>query len=223
MKRWYLAGAYWFLVRFSWLLFTTFTRWKVQGRGNVPPRGPLIVVSNHMSWIDPSMISLGVPRRVTFLAKAELYRNPVAAFAIASYGAIRVVRGKPQREAMEELRRRLARDQVICLFPEGTRSRGELRRGRPGVAMLAMQTGAPILPVAITGSQRVRGLLGLFTRARVTVTIGEPFTLPSLEGPVGRAQLVSMADIIMGRIAAMLPASYQGPYAPKPRVSATLR
>jgi 1-acyl-sn-glycerol-3-phosphate acyltransferase len=218
LRRQYRLAFYWFLTRVvAWLLFTRLMRCRIGGRENVPPRGALIVVSNHMSWMDPPLLGLALPRQITFTAKTEIYRNPLVGFAVSSYGAIRVKRGKPQRQALDELRGLLARDGVVCLFPEGTRSRGRLGRGRPGVAMIAMRTGAPVLPVAITGTERVRGFLGLFTRPTITVSIGQPFTLPLLEGAVGRAQLLSMSDMIMGRIAALLPPRYRGHYALQPR------
>ena len=109
----------------------------------------------------------------------------------------------------------LANDKPIALFPEGTRSFGEgMGRGHPGVAYLAVKSQAPILPVGITGTENIRGYLRLpFPFCRMTVTIGDPFTLPSLEGKITRAVLQNMTDMIMYRVASLLPPDYRGHYA----------
>ncbi len=195
------------------LFFVLFTRWRVEGKEYVPPWGPLIVAANHMSLIDPSLVTTAVPRRVTFMAKSELYGNWLTRWLVHSYGSVGAARSGSQRYVMDQLLQALARDGVVCMFPEGTRSRGRLGRARPGTALLALQSGAPILPVAISGSEQVRGFRAAFTRPRITVSIGQPFTLPLLEGPVKKAQLISLGDMIMERIAALLPPEYRGRYA----------
>lgn len=187
-------------------------RWRVEGKENVPPRGPLIIVANHVSFIDPPLLAASIPRPIIFLAKRELFNHGIMGPMVRLYGALEINRERAQREPLHKLLDHLARDQPIGLFPEGTRSRGRMRRAKPGVALVALRSGAPILPVGITGSQRVRGFRSLFTRPRIIVSIGQPFTLPVLEGPVGRAQLTSMTDIIMRRIAAQLPHEYRGEY-----------
>ena len=188
-------------------------RWRVEGKGNVPPRGPLIIVANHLSFIDPPLVAASVPRPIIFLAKRELFNHGLMGPFVRLYGALEINREKARREPLVKLLEHLGRDQAVGLFPEGTRSRGRMRKAKPGVALVAMKSGAPILPVGVHGSERVRGVRSLFTRPRITVSIGPPFTLPVLEGPIGRAQLTSMTDIIMRRIAAQLPPEYRGEYA----------
>ena len=213
----YVDVFWWFMTALARFLFVVFSRWRVEGKEFVPPMGPLIVVSNHMSMIDPSLVTTAVPRRITFMAKSELYRHWFTRWLVHSYGSVRIVRGRGQRQTLETLANVLRRDGTVHMFPEGTRSKGQLARASPGTAQLALQTGAPILPVAITGSQRVTRFKPGFTRPRLTVRIGQSFTLPLLEGPVQKAQLNSMGDMIMDRIAALLPPEYRGHYATKPR------
>lgn len=197
------------------LLLTT--KYHVVGRESVPPAGPLIIVSNHLNAIDPSLLAASIPRSISFLAKRELFHKTILGPMIKAYGALPIKRGGAYRATLDQILALLGRDKAVALFPEGTRSRrARLGRSKPGVALVALRSGAPILPVGISGSERITGIRSLFTRPRITVSIGEPFTLPFLEGPVGRAQLGSLTDLLMGRIAEQLPPHYQGEYAPKP-------
>lgn len=196
----------------------TFVRWRVEGKEAVPPGGPLIVVSNHLSIIDPPLLAASIPRRISFLAKRELFRHRLFGPFVKAYGALPINRGRDYRGSLEQLLALLARDRAVGLFPEGTRSRrARLSRAKPGVALVALRSGAPILPVGISGSERIKGFRSLFTRPTITVSIGQPFTLPLLEGPVQRAQLASLTDILMQRIAAQLPPNYRGDYALEPQ------
>ena len=194
-------------------------RWRVEGKEAVPPGGPLLIVCNHLSHIDPPMLAAAIPRTISFLAKKELFEHPLGGRAIRWYGAVPVDRtGGANRDNFERILGLLERDGVLGVFPEGTRSKtGGMQRAKPGVALLAMRSNAPILPVAITGSEKVRGFRSLLSRPRITVRIGEPFTLPSVEGTLGRAQLTSVTEMIMGRISALLPPEYRGAYALRKR------
>ncbi|MBI3743853.1 MAG: 1-acyl-sn-glycerol-3-phosphate acyltransferase [Chloroflexi bacterium] len=214
MSRPWKAFFYRLMRTVALLIVTSTGRLKVVGKENAPPHGPLIVVSNHMSWFDPSLVSIAMKRRVQFVAKDELYAHPIVGFWIWSYGSIRINRAKPGRGTLDEVFAELARDHVIGLFPEGTRHREGLARGKPGSALIALKSGAPMVPVAITGSAQVRGFRSMFSYQKIKVTVGQPFTLPVIEGNMTRAQLVGAADMIMQRIAAILPPEYQGYYRP---------
>ena len=191
-----------------------FADWKVTGRENVPSVGPLIVVANHQSNFDPPLLAPSIPRRIRFLAKDSLFKGPaIAGWFLRGYGAFPLNRTgvdvRAHRWALDQLRR----DQVIALFPEGTRSRGGMKRARPGVVRLALTTQASILPVGITGTER----LGTWVRVlnptgRITVTIGRPFTLPVIEGKPSPAVMESLTEMVMRQVADLLPESYRGVY-----------
>lgn len=203
---------YWpitFMMRVALLLLS---RWQVAGRENVPRQGPLIVVANHMSFIDPPLLSASLPRRLRFMAKQEIFRPLPLRLLFSGWGAFPVRRGRGSRDALREADKTLGHGLALALFPEGRRSRGQLQRARRGTALLALRSGAPLLPVAITGSQRIRSFGDIFRRPTITVTVGPPF---QIEPPSGRAtaqQLGALADTIMEHIARLLPEDYRGAY-----------
>ena len=196
--------------------FRVFGRLEVRGRENVPPRGPLILAANHLSNADPPLLAVTTPRDLAFVAKRDLFANPVSRWLFTSLNAYPVDRDRRDVGAMVWALERLRHDGVVLVFPEGTRSRDlRLQRGQPGVAYLALRSQAPVLPVGITGTERVPSLWRLpFPFARLTVAYGQPFTLPPLEGKVPRAVLQDLTDLIMGRIAALLPPTHRGCYGP---------
>ena len=190
-----------------------FADWKVQGRENVPPMGPLIVVANHQSNFDPTLLGVSLPRRIWFLAKDGLFRGPIVTWFLRSYGAFPLNRAGADLGAYRWALNQLERDQVLVVFPEGTRSTGGMGRGKPGVARLALKTQTPLLPVGITGTESLGTIFRVFNpTGRLRVNIGTPFSLPSIEGRLNDDVLGSLTDMIMQRIAALLPESYRGVY-----------
>ncbi|MBI2867993.1 MAG: 1-acyl-sn-glycerol-3-phosphate acyltransferase, partial [Chloroflexi bacterium] len=144
----------WIAIRCLYATLLVASRLQIKGREGVPPRGPLIVASNHMSYLDPPLLSLSVPRAITFLAKEGVFFNPAGHLLARGWGAVPVERGGPgDLAALRHAMRVLQRDGVVGLFPEGTRDRGSLIPAKPGVALLATKTQAPILPVGITGTE----------------------------------------------------------------------
>lgn len=196
-------------------IIRTLARWRVEGVGNVPPRGPLIVVSNHLSNMDPAVLMCSIPRRLHFLAKRGLFKPGVAQF-LSAYGAFPV-----DNEANHDLKgfnwcRRLLEDGgALGIFPEGTRHpTAGMQKAIPGVALLALRTQATILPVGITGTERIGPIWRIFVpTGNFSARIGQPFSLPVVEGRLQRPQLESFTTLIMQRIAMLLPPPYQGVYA----------
>ena len=196
-----------------------FADWKVTGTENVPPVGPLVIVSNHMSNFDPSLLSCSLPRRLNYLAKDGIFDavGPVGRWYLEHYGAFPINRDGADVAAFRWSLRQLQRDAALVIFPEGTRSQfAEINPAKAGVVSLILRSGAPVLPVGITGTER----LGAFLRVvnptgKIRVNVGQPFSLPSIEGRPGRELLESMTTDIMHRVCDLLPESYHGYYARK--------
>lgn len=181
----------------------------------VPLEGPLIVVTNHVNFLEiPVVRSRLLPRRVVGLAKAEAWDHRLLGWLFDLWGAIPVRRGEPDLAAMRACMNALRRREILVVAPEGTRSRdGRLARGRPGVVTLGLHSGAPILPLAFYGGERLGQHLRRLRRVPFTIRVGEPFCLAAESGRVHRDERQAMADAIMARIAALLPSEYRGVYA----------
>jgi 1-acyl-sn-glycerol-3-phosphate acyltransferase len=191
-------------------LLIALTRWRVEGKENVPRHGPLIVVANHLSNIDPPLLGASVPRRVCFMAKQELFRSSFSGFIVRAYGAFPVRRGELDRDAFRQALETLRRGQALGMFPEGKRSFDrQLLPIQPGTSFIAARSGAPVLPVGISGSEQVKGIGVIIQRPSITVKIGRPFTLPYNKDKPIRNQLPNLSETILERIAELLPPSYR--------------
>ena len=208
-----IYGTATFLVQGALRLFGD---WKVEGRECVPPKGPLIVVSNHQSNMDPPILSASIPRHINFMAKRGLFHNPVASYLLKAYGAFPINPNGGDLAAIQRSIKLLQRDAAMVIFPEGTRSPGAMRKAIPGIALVVLRSGAPILPVGITGTERIGPLWQVAVpRGEFKVRIGQPFSIPPMEGRVSREQLEAITTMIMERVAVLLPESYRGVYALK--------
>ncbi|HEV2439437.1 MAG TPA: lysophospholipid acyltransferase family protein [bacterium] len=184
---------------------------RVDGREHEPANGPVIVVSNHLSDLDPLVVGAALRRRVTFMAKHELFEVPGVGWWVSACGAFPVRRGAPDRQALRTALGILQRGGVLVMFPEGTRGRDRtLREPEPGAALLARRTGATLLPVAVLGTDIVlprdahRPHLG-----RISVRIGPPLRLPpSSAGEKsergGRDELEAIGRLYMTEIARLI-------------------
>ncbi|MCS5722294.1 1-acyl-sn-glycerol-3-phosphate acyltransferase [Herbiconiux sp. CPCC 203407] len=168
----------------------------VTGRENVPRQGPVLFASNHLSFIDSVVITLIAPRDVRFLAKSEYFTGTGAKGRVSkgffeSIGAIPVDResNTAAQDSLERGREVLEAGGAFAIYPEGTRSRdGRLYKGRTGVAWLALTTGSPIVPVALTGTEELLPVDAKVPRIRpVTIRFGEPID-PTSYGEAGAAR-----------------------------------
>jgi 1-acyl-sn-glycerol-3-phosphate acyltransferase len=211
-------------------VFRVLWRPHIVGGERIPLTGPVIIASNHLSFIDSVVIPLAVPRRVCFLAKAEYFegrglRGRMTAWFFRAVSAVPVRRDSSSDSmaslelAMDVLRAGLA----FGIYPEGTRSRdGRLYRGRTGVGWLAMQSGAPVVPVALVGTNDVQPVGSRLPRRRpVTVAFGTPvdpapwIASVSASGGAGRARR-EITDAVMASIAAMSPQELADGYNERP-------
>ncbi len=199
----------------QWLL-PLLLRVRVTGRENFPPSGPYILVTNHLSAYDSPLLMAVCPHTVRAFAASKHKRNLFYALVLNMAGSIWVRRGEIDREALRGAMEVLERGEVLGMAPEGTRARRvyALQPGKTGAAYLATRANVPIVPVGITGTEKVKENLPRLRRTDVTVTIGEPFHLPE-SGRVRGPKLDEYTDIIMRRIAALLPSEYRGVYADK--------
>lgn len=196
----------------------------ILGSENIPDTGPVILAANHLSVADSFIVPLVLTRPVSFLAKAEYFQRQdakgrIARWALTSLNAIPVERGRGRaaKESLDAAERVLADDGVFGIHPEGSRSSdGRLHRGRTGVARLALAAGAPVVPVALSGTDRLQPHGTKVPRVRpVTVQFGEPLEFRRYAGmerslPVLR----SITDEIMYAISELSGQEYVDRYQP---------
>tara|TARA_B100000315_G_scaffold108779_1_gene99820 strand:- start:414 stop:1124 length:711 start_codon:yes stop_codon:yes gene_type:complete len=188
-------------------------RLEVIGRERVPPHGPLIVVANHLSFSDPPLLVCGIDRPLYFIAKRELFSNPVSGFLMRGFQVSPFDRSGSRIEPLRLMLRLLAQDRAVVVFPEGHRSPDHtMKEGMLGVAYLALKSQAPILPVGLSGTEKISAWRMTVPLCRMRANIGQPFTPPVLEGATRQEATQSTLDMIMNRIAALLPERYRGVY-----------
>jgi len=204
------------------LLLPLLMRIEVIGKENFPAKGPYILVVNHLSVFDAVVLFAVCPYTIRAFAAAKHRRNPIYAPLLAAVGSIWVRRGEVDRQALRGALEVLRRGEVLGLAPEGTRARGTyaLQKGKTGAAYLATRADVPILPVGLTGTEKVKECLPRLRRAHVRVVVGKPFRLPE-SGRVRGPKLHEYTDLIMYRIAALLPPEYRGAYSQPPEQSAS--
>jgi 1-acyl-sn-glycerol-3-phosphate acyltransferase len=194
---------------------------KVTGMEYVPPTGPVILASNHLSVVDSLIIPIMVRRPVYFLAKNEYFRSPLMRTIMLGLNQIPVDRsgGRASLMALDAALPVLRDGQVLGIFPEGTRSPdGRLYRGRPGVAKLALDAGATLLPVGLLGTEKIQPIGTRLPRVGVDVEVrvGKPLDLtPWRDAPVDSRVLREITATLMGEIQKLTGQEYIARYAPR--------
>ena len=204
-----------FIFRFSqfliWLYFSFMFRIEVRGADQIPRRGRLLLAANHISGYDPPLIGSVIPRVAYFMAKKELFRNPLLGALLRFYHCIPVDRAELSPSTIRRVSGLLQHEQALLMFPEGTRTRtGAMLELKAGIGMLACATRSNIMPVRIDGLFNVRG--SFRKRPKVTVTFGQPVDItPYLQnGRAGREIYVAIAAQVSERIRSLAPAAHQG-------------
>jgi 1-acyl-sn-glycerol-3-phosphate acyltransferase len=161
--------------------FLVYFRMQRIGREHLPRSGPLLLASNHRSFLDPFVIGMLVRRPVYYMAKRELFERRWQAWILGALGAFPVDRGAGDSDAVDTARAILERGDCVVVFPEGTRVRsGPLGEPRRGVGRLALETGAPVAPIAVIGSEEVRRGWRIRPR-RIRVRAGRPLLFPTVK------------------------------------------
>ena len=200
----------------KYFLLPLYCRIEVRGLENVPPDGPLVIASNHLNDADPGIICTRIRRPIAFMAKIELFRVPLLAQFLRSFGSFPVRRGEADISTLRMANENLKLGRAVCIFPEGTREgfAEKLTEALPGAAIVALRNDVAILPIAISGSGRLQ-IPGMFLRVdrrlKVSLTIGEPFHLEKPARLNAEAAREGTRQI-MERIAALLPPENRGYY-----------
>lgn len=199
------------IVRF---LIKTLTVSEYFGTENIPKEGGVILAVNHMSHLDTPLLMVNPVRPdITALVTTKYKENSFVAWLINTAEAIWINRDIADFTAIRKAAKALNKGLALGIAPEGSRSKnGQLQAGKPGTLMLAVKTGAPIIPVGITGTETAVHDLTHLRRPRLTVTFGEPFIIPPFEQGSRSKDLKKWTRILMHRIAALLPESYRGIY-----------
>lgn len=174
-------------------------RQRVTGAGRVPASGPLVVVANHSNFFDGPVLFGSLPRRVSFLIKAEAVTGPMG-WLLRNVGQYAIHRDVPDRKPLLEALSQLKAGGAIGVFPEGTRGDGRVQNISGGAGWLAARAGAAVLPVAVRGTARPDGS-GRRFRPRVRVLIGDPFPIPA---GTGRKAVDAATDLIRDRLSSLV-------------------
>jgi 1-acyl-sn-glycerol-3-phosphate acyltransferase len=189
------------------VVFGVMGRIRLRGRHNVPRKGPYILAANHLSWIDIPLIPTYIPGKVVYMAKEEAFFSKLG-WLVRFMGAFPVKRGEADRQAIRAAGEQLKRGRIFVIFPEGHRSETHtLGKIHSGLGMIALRAGVPVVPVAVSGSEKLLKKFG----AHVTVSYGEPVVFKPKGDKITREDIDKATTDIMRRIARMLPPEYRGP------------
>lgn len=179
---------------------TVLFRLRLRHTDRIPASGPVVLVANHQHLLDGAVLFGCLPRRVSFLVKAEAVKGALG-WLLTAVGQYAIVRGKPDREPLLHALAQLKAGGVIGIFPEGTRGAGNVETVFAGAGWLAARAGAPVVPIAIRGTVRPAGVRRRRFRPAVTVLVGHPFTVP-VGG--GRRPVAEATESIRVHLAALV-------------------
>jgi 1-acyl-sn-glycerol-3-phosphate acyltransferase len=203
----------WLLKALAWIVTRLCVKITVIGSENLPRKGPMLLVTNHLGDAD-GIIGLAITKApFDLMGKIELYDIPVFGKLMEWYGTIWVHRGRPDRRALKAVLKGLAEGRMVAIAPEGRESlSGALEEGTNGAAYIALKADVPILPFVVMGTEnkRIYGNLKKFRRTQVTAKAGSPFQLEITGNR--RSDIETGTQRIMRTLAQMLPPEYQGVY-----------
>ncbi len=207
-------------------LFATTADFEIIGKENLPSEGPLLMVANHFSFLDPLAMIRIAPWRIEFLGGTQTPNAPTWTEWLRNlWGFIPVYRGTVSRETFIASENILSQKGVLAIFPEGGNWANVLRPARPGVAFLAVRTGVPIIPVGLDGLETFFARLKKGKRARITARIGKqigPFNL-DIRGRENRGKLDDLGHDIMNSISMLIPPEKRGYYSDDPVIRAAAK
>lgn len=180
----------------------------------IPQEGPLILATNHINSFDaPVGFTHLYPRPLSAFAKVETWNNPVLGVLFDVWKGIPLHRGEVDFDAFRQAQLMLKEKRIMLIAPEGTRSYdGKLNKGYPGIVLLAIRSGAPILPVVFYGNENFKHNLRLLRRTRMNIRVGKPFRIDCGDQALTRELRGEVTNEIMYQIAALLPPEYRGVY-----------
>jgi 1-acyl-sn-glycerol-3-phosphate acyltransferase len=201
----------------NWVLrrvFQAVCRIDVKELNKVPQAGPLIMVGNHVNFLEaPVLLPHLEPRPVTGIAKRESWKNPLFNFLFNQWDVIPIDRGQVNQETFRLSLDALEKGKILAIFPEGTRSKdGCLLQGKPGVVALAVRSKVPLLPIAFYGYENFWPNLKRLRRTDFHIAVGKPFHLDTGGAALSRDARQAVTDEIMYTIAELLPEHYRGYY-----------
>ena len=179
------------------LLFSTYFRWRVCNPERVPPTGPVILASNHASFLDPPLIGASLPRPINYLARDTLFRFPLVGAVLRSWNSVPVDREGGGAAGLRQILDRLLGGGGIILFPEGTRTHdGRLQAARSGIGLVVIKSDAPVVPVRVFGTFEACGRhLRLPRPHRVAVKFGKPLAFAELRAEAGTCPKTRLKEI----------------------------
>jgi 1-acyl-sn-glycerol-3-phosphate acyltransferase len=197
------------------LVYSTYFRWRIYNPERVPKKGPVILASNHASFLDPPLVGSGLKRDINYLARESLFRFPGIGALLRSWNAVPVDREGGGAKGLKTILDRLHGGAGIILFPEGTRTRdGKLQSARSGIGLTVIKSDAPVVPVRVFGTFEAYGKHIKFPRPkRIAVKYGKPMMFEALREEAKTCSKVRLkeiyqqvADELMAEIAKLQPA-----------------